>query len=190
MKLIGITGKSGSGKSTLANCLSNKLNCLYVDTDKVCHEALNNKEIIEKLKVIFGLDIFDRNTQNINRKLLGKIVFKDSNKMKMLTNITWAYLENFIDNIILQNPKYLIIEGIAINQTKYWDKFSYKILVSSDDLMRKENVIKRDNISAEYFDIRDLASIDYSNLSFDYIFHNNYREDTLTNFADKVINTL
>lgn len=37
-----------------------------------------------------------------------------------------------------------------------------KILVKSDDMAKKNKVIERDNISEEYFNKRDSASIDYS----------------------------
>ena len=35
LKIIGITGDSGVGKSTIALKLSEKLNCLFLDIDKV-----------------------------------------------------------------------------------------------------------------------------------------------------------
>ncbi len=190
MKLIGITGKSGSGKSTLAQCLADKLQCITVDTDKVCHEALIDKEIIDKVCENFGFDILDLNTNNIDRKKLGNIVFNDSNKMKLLTNILWAYLEDVIDKIIDRNPTCLIIDGVAISQTKYWNQFDYKILVTADDLSRKENVIKRDNISEEYFESRDIASVDYSSLSFNYILKNNYTKQCIQDALIEIENDL
>ena len=45
MKIIGITGKSGSGKSFFASILSEKLNCPYVDVDKIGHKATSDPEI-------------------------------------------------------------------------------------------------------------------------------------------------
>ena len=48
MKIIGITGKSGSGKSFFASLLAQKLNCPYVDVDKIGHKASSDPEILKK----------------------------------------------------------------------------------------------------------------------------------------------
>ena len=45
--------------------------------------------------------------------------------------------------------------------------------------MRKEKILKRDNISEEYFDKREASGFDYSNVIFDYIFENDYQEKNL-----------
>ena len=42
MKLICITGKTGTGKSTIALSLAKKLNGLYVDIDKIGHQATSD----------------------------------------------------------------------------------------------------------------------------------------------------
>ena len=61
-----------------------------------------------------------------------------------------------------------------------------KILISSDDIIRKERILKRDNISKEYLEKRELNTLDYSKFKFDYLFTNDYSKETL----DYIVNTI
>ena len=70
--------------------------------------------------------------------------------------------------------------------SKYWKMCDSKILVTSDDIDRKNRVIERDNISEEYFNKRDSASIDYSTVQFDYIFENDYQEQTMNRMLNRL----
>lgn len=185
MKIIGITGKSGSGKSTLAKKLSEKLNYIFFDTDELCHQALYQEEIIEKLRSSLGNEIFSKN-QIIDRKKLGNIVFQDNNKMKLLTDLTWTYMENVIDNEILKNDKNIIIEGILLPKTKYWNNLDYRICVKADYSTRKQRVIDRDNISEEYFKKRESSNIEYNSIKFDYIYKSDETNETLEEVTNKL----
>ena len=99
---IGICGLSGSGKSSLANYLLERHNnYLYIDIDKIGHEVNELPEVKEELVRTFG-DVLTNN--EIDRKKLGRIVFSDKDKMKLLEDITWKYMEREIDNRIGDNP--------------------------------------------------------------------------------------
>lgn len=183
MKIIGITGKQGSGKSTFALLLSQKLNCQYVDIDKISHEALTQPDIISSLIDEFGTDILNDST-SIDRKKLGAIVFDQKDKLKILEDLTYSYMQKCLDNILSKDYDFIILEYILLPITKYWNKCDFKVLVKSEDFKRKVKVIQRDNISEEYFVKRDSASIDYSCFDFDYIFENDYSYQTMNNVIE------
>ena len=178
MKIIGITGKSGSGKSILASYLSKELNCKHIDIDKIGHEAIYRPEVFNTLINTFGNEILDLNG-NIDRKKIGNIVFADKKQMDRLTDITWDYMQKQLDLILSQKDEIIILDWMLLPKSQYWDKCNFKILAQSNDIMRKEKILKRDNISEEYFDKREASSFDYSNVIFDYIFENDYQEKNL-----------
>lgn len=185
MKIIGITGKSGCGKSTFASLLSQKLNCQHIDIDKIGHQAILQPEIITALCDEFGNQILN-DDGSINRKKLGAIVFINKDKMKILEDLTYGYMQKCLDNILSQNNECIVLEYILLPRTKYWNMCDSKVLVKSDDVQRKNKVIERDHISPEYFDKRDSASIDYSPFNFDYIYENDYQQESMNKMFDKI----
>jgi len=178
MKIIGITGKSGSGKTTFASLLAKKLNCEHIDIDKIGHQALYEPEILSRLCDTFGNNILDE-TGHLDRKKLGNIVFTKKEKMDELTDITWEYMQQQLDLILSQNHDFIILDWILLPNTKYFEKCDFNILISSNDIQRKNKILERDNISEEYFEKRDSASIDYSPFNFDFKFENNYDNETI-----------
>lgn len=186
MKIIGITGKSGSGKTEFAKALSKELNCRHVDIDKIGHQALFNTEILNDLCNKFGIGILDKNGK-IDRKKVGDIVFSQRDKMQELTDLTWEYMKKELNRILSQEEEFIIFDWILLPNVEYWDKCDFKILINSDNIKRKNKVIERDMISEEYFEKRDLASIDYSTFKIDYIFENDYKKETMNQMIEKVI---
>lgn len=189
MKLIGITGKTGSGKSTIGKTLADKLNCKYIDIDKIGHEATSNITISKRLCEKFGQDILDENN-NIDRKKLGNIVFSNKDKMQILTNLTWNYMQNKLDIIISKKEDSYILDWALLPLVKYFDMCNIKILITSNDVKRKEKIIKRDNISKEYLEKRELNSLDYSKFKFDFIFQNDYSSEKLKSIIDTIYNEI
>ena len=185
MKLIGITGKSGSGKTTIAAKLAQNLKCMHIDADKLCHEALLQQEIIKVLCDKFGTGILDEKG-NVDRKRVGNIAFEEKDKMAVLVDLTWGYMENKIDNLLQQSDEFLILDGNLLPNCKYWDKCDCKILIKSNDIQRKQRILERDKISEEYFEKRDSAGIDYSKFEFDYIFENDYKLQTINEMIEKI----
>ncbi len=185
MKLIGITGKTGTGKSTTATTLAQKLDGQYVDIDKIGHQATSDPIIAKKLCNVFGNELLDSNGI-INRKKLGNIVFSDTDKMQILTDITWGYMEQELDRILLQKQQCFIFDWALLPKVKFWDMCDIKILVTSDDTVRKERILARDYISEDYLEKRESATLDYSKLSFDFIFNNDYTKESMNTFAETI----
>ena len=187
MKLIGITGKTGTGKSTIATTLAQKLDAQYIDIDKIGHQATSDPHITQKLCHVFDNGLLDNNG-NLDRKKLGNIVFSDTNKMQILTDITWEYMEHKLDDILLQKQQYFIFDWALLPKVKFWDMCDIKILVTSDDTIRKKRILERDHISEEYLEKRESATLDYSKLSFDFAFANDYTKESIDSFVEVIYN--
>ena len=188
MSLIGITGKTGCGKSKIGKELASKLNYLYIDIDKIGHEAIKDDFIVKELCKEFSSKILDDN-KNVDRKKLGNIVFSNKDKMDILTNITWNYMDNRLDNI-LRNNNNCILDWALLPTVKYWNMCDIKILITSDDIKRKEKILKRDKISKEYLEKREKNTLDYSNFQYTYYFNNDYSEKTLDSIVDTIYDKL
>lgn len=88
-------------------------------------------------------------------------------------------MEQTIDNILLKDYENIVLDWVLLPQVKYWNMCNTKILIEAEDIKRKNKVLQRDNISEEYFNKRDLSSIDYSKFEFDYILKNDYNPQTM-----------
>lgn len=186
MKRIGITGKSGSGKTTLATVLAEKLNAKSISIDPIGHQATSHEKIVKQLCEVFGNTILDEKGK-VDRKKLGQIVFSSKEKMDILTQITWEYMQDIIDQIIEEErPQIVIFEWALLPISKYWEQCDIKILVQADETARKDQVIGRDHITEEYFLKRDSQSLDYSSLKFDFIFENDYKKETIEQMATTI----
>ena len=106
MKKVAITGGIATGKSSILQYLMMKGYVIY-SSDSLAHDALKNEGKQEVLKE-FGRSILSDNGE-INRSLLGKIVFNDLEKLDKLNKIIHPYVKIRIEEIIKANPDLDII---------------------------------------------------------------------------------
>ena len=170
--IIGICGKSGSGKSTIAKQITSRYkNAVHLDIDKIAHKSHKDEEVKQKIIGTFTESVLTNN--EIDRKKLGRIVFASKEKMKLLEEITWEFMEKEIDSFINENKdKIIILDYILLPLTKYFDKCNIKILLNIPYHIRKQRVLSRDDITEEQFDLRDSASIQYEMSDFDVVLEN------------------
>ena len=173
--LISICGKSGSGKSTIARYLVEKEKGIYLDIDKVGHHALTVPQVQEQLIQTFGPEVVENG--KVNRQKLGKIVFNSSQAMDRLTDITWKYMEQEIDQIIEKNnQKTIVLDWILLPKTKYFKTSDYRILVEAPYEVREERAMRRDGITKNDFVLRDQAGPLYQKEDFDMVMDNSSNE--------------
>lgn len=85
--IIGLTGGIASGKSTVSNYLA-ELGAIIIDADKIAHEIMEKgKTAYWQVIEAFGREILAENGE-IDRSRLGKIVFNNLEKKKILEEIT------------------------------------------------------------------------------------------------------
>ena len=167
--LISICGKSGSGKSTLAKMLNENIeNSVLIDIDKIAHNIYNIEACKEEMVKHYGPYILTNN--EVDRRILSKIVFSSKKEMDELEKITWKYMERVIDYQLEKNKdKINILEWINLPKTKYLKESKIRILLNVPNDIRKERVLGRDKISVSDFDLRDSASLTYDKNEFNII---------------------
>ncbi|MDE5778109.1 MAG: dephospho-CoA kinase [Lachnospiraceae bacterium] len=96
MRIIGITGGIGTGKSTILSILKKEPNSFIVEAVTLAHQLMEQGQAAyKKIVDVFGKDILDSNG-NINRNVLGKIVFEDVNLLKQLNEIVHPAVKKYI----------------------------------------------------------------------------------------------
>ena len=177
--LVGIVGKSGAGKSTLVRKMKElNQNIVHIDIDKIGQDILKNEEVVNNIVRIVG------NSEVINngvldRKKVGDIIFNDKEKYEAYFDYTEDIENEIIDNIIKENKdKIVVLDWAVLFKTKYYNLLDYKIFVNTSDSVRKNRVIKRDNISEEYFDLREMMYNNYDISNMDFVIDgNNYSDE-------------
>ena len=174
LKIIGITGDSGVGKSTIALKLSEKLNYPFLDIDKVIlnSEYLNTEsETPHNFKL--QQDYFDLRIDNL----------KDTESS--ISNLINNLVEQEISKISNKNET-IIIEWMLLPFLKIWKDCNTKILINSNDVLRKNTAIKNNLITEQQFDdCVSVARIYYSQFDYDYIFENNYNQESVEKILNK-----
>lgn len=143
--LIGITGGIGSGKSTIAKYIESKGFPVYY-ADEEAKKIMQSKEVITKIKNLFGEDILIND--QINRAKLAKIVFSNPESLSKLNEIIHPIVaKNFMDWKSNHINHHLIFKEAAI----LFESGSYKdcdkiITVTAPKSIRIKRVIKRDKV--------------------------------------------
>lgn len=152
MKIIGLTGNSGSGKSYIANIFLES-NAYVIDADKIGHEVLiKNSLAYNEIVDFFGDEILDTD-KNINRKVLGKIVFTDKQKLNKLNDIAHKYIlkiiMNRIDEAKSKAYQLTVIDAPLLINTNLHKICHKTIVVHADESIKMQRIMQRDNISEQ-----------------------------------------
>ena len=150
-EIYGLTGRTGSGKSTVAQELL-KHGFGVIDCDKVARRITEKgSPVLGKLAECFGDDII-LSDGTLDRKKLASRAFADSESTEKLNALTHPAITDFVMNYILQHlneHKVFVIDAAVIQKSKMIDYCSKLIVVTADDEVCIERIMKRDSISRE-----------------------------------------
>ena len=184
MKIIGLTGGIGSGKSTVLE-LFKILGVKTYSADESAKKLVNTDPyLINLISSSFGENIYDKG--QLNSKKLSKIVFEDTEKLKLLNSIIHpAVAKDFKLFLNSNNEDYIVKEAAIIFETKSENNYDKIIFIQSPLEIRIERVINRDNISREEVMKRINNQLDENLIidKCDYVIRNENKED----LEDKVL---
>ena len=143
--IVGLTGGIGSGKSAAANFFV-ELGVDLIDADDLAKNVLNkNSKGYELFINEFGEQYLD-NDKNIDRDLLRKTIFNDSNKKNKLENIIHPQVRSGIEEFIKTSKSdYCIVVVPLIYETRSSSYYDRILVIDCDEEIQINRSAIRDN---------------------------------------------
>ncbi len=143
--IVGLTGGIGSGKSAAANFFV-ELGVDLIDADDLAKNVLNkNSKGYELFINEFGEQYLD-NDKNIDRGLLRKTIFNDSNKKNKLENIIHPQVRSGIEEFIRTSKSdYCIVVVPLIYETRSSSYYDRILVIDCDEEIQINRSAIRDN---------------------------------------------
>jgi dephospho-CoA kinase len=143
--IVGLTGGIGSGKSAAANFFV-ELGVDLIDADDLAKNVLNkNSKGYELFINEFGEQYLD-NDKNIDRDLLRKTIFNDSDKKNKLENIIHPQVRSGIEEFIKTSKSdYCIVVVPLIYETRSSSYYDRILVIDCDEEIQINRSAIRDN---------------------------------------------
>ena len=143
MLVVALTGGIGSGKSTVGQIFE-QLGAIVVDSDQLARDVLERGSIgFNEVVAKFGDEMLKNG--EIDRQILGSLVFKDPIKRSELEQITHPLIRKAFAKVVSRaSPDSIVINQIPLLVESNHDyKFDHVITVSASESIRSERLIKR-----------------------------------------------
>ncbi|PIZ16053.1 hypothetical protein COY51_03675 [Candidatus Desantisbacteria bacterium CG_4_10_14_0_8_um_filter_39_17] len=146
MIVIGLTGGVGAGKDEAARVFK-KMGAVIINADEVGHRLLEKSTpVYQKIVKLFGLGILNPDGE-IDRRKLGKIVFGNRRKLKLLDRIIHPLMEKeFRRKLIEYRNKGVktVVLNAAVLFEAGWDKLVKRtILITAPEELRIKRLQER-----------------------------------------------
>ncbi len=152
MRVIGLTGGTGSGKSTVSKIAAD-MGILVIDADVVAREIVQKGEkALEEITSTFGKDVLLEDG-TLDRKKLGRIVFADKEKLKLLNSITHQYIIERIkqkkEMERVNGAYHIIVDAAILIESGLYKQCDEVWVVIAHKDQRLKRIIQRDCLSRE-----------------------------------------
>ncbi|XP_061911520.1 dephospho-CoA kinase domain-containing protein [Entelurus aequoreus] len=163
MYLVGLTGGIASGKSTVSSMLRD-LGCPIIDADVVAmkvvepHTAAHSRIVFH-----FGPEVLLESGE-IDRQKLGRLIFADEGKRKLLNSITHPEIhKEMLKQIVfyfLRGYRYVVLDVPLLFETRRLTQFlNHTVVVYCDPATQLARLMQRDGLTQEEADQRLAAQM-------------------------------
>ncbi|KAG7270467.1 hypothetical protein CRUP_017949 [Coryphaenoides rupestris] len=126
MFLVGLTGGISSGKSTVSSMLR-ELGCPIIDADLVARRVVERDSVAYRRIVHhFGTEVL-LESGDIDREKLGRLIFADAEKRKLLNSITHPEIHKAMLKMIclyfLKGYRYVVLDVPLLFETRRLTRF-------------------------------------------------------------------
>lgn len=147
MLKVGVTGNIGCGKSSFSNILK-KHNIPIIDADIKGRDIYENQELLKNIKKEFGDSVINEDG-TLNRKSLGKIVFREENKLKKLNELTHPVIKELIKKDLEKyesiGEKLVVVDAALLIECGYQDMLDVIVVITCSENIQIERIKSRDN---------------------------------------------
>ena len=172
MRVLGITGGSGTGKSMVASILRKK-GCEVIDADAISRELQHKgTRVFKDIVAYFGDRVVDQKTGELDRRLLGSIVFSDDTARLKINDIVHTAvaveIKRRLELLETRGAKYAVLDVPVPVETGFFDVSDVVWAVCANDDLRVERLVKRSGITEEEAEMRiaaQLSNREYSELA-------------------------
>lgn len=153
MIVIGLTGGIGMGKSTVAGQFE-VLGIKTCSADVCVHKLMGRGgEAVVPIKKLFPTAVKDG---QVDRKILGKIVFADKQKLSQLENILHPLVQEMENAFILKMKKsgikMVVLDIPLLFETNGHERVDFTVVVSAPHFIQKQRVMARKGMTAQRFE--------------------------------------
>lgn len=190
MLRVAIAGNIASGKSCVESILASKGYSVY-DTDFIAHDILaTSYKVRETFK---NFDILNFKGE-ISREKLGKVVFSNPEMKKKLEDIIHPEVRNELNKIfdLSKTDEIVFVSVPLLFEAHFEDMFDKSILVMTDNKIRLERLMKRNNLSEEDAQLRINSQMPQEEKvkKVDFVIKNNSSLENLELEIDNLLNQL
>jgi dephospho-CoA kinase len=138
---LGITGGIGSGKSTALAYLR-ELGAAVISSDDIVHSLLRRSDMVEAIAAHFGDELVREG--ETDRQALARLVFRDEAALRWLEHVLHPAVKQAIAEWALAQeqsprpPALLAAEVPLLFETEMQDVFTYVLLVTAPDALRRQ----------------------------------------------------
>ena len=145
--IIGITGGSGSGKTTLLELIQEQ-GGLVLDCDAIYHELLRSDvSLMRAIEARFPGVV---QQGELDRKMLGSIVFADEKALQDLNTITHSAVKQAVLRRLEEKPDLAAIDAFGLFEGGLAPLCDVTVAVTAPEEQRVARLVKREGISPEY----------------------------------------
>lgn len=147
--IIGLTGGIGSGKSTVAHFFEHKGIPVF-NADKVAKSLYEDPKVVAGMVSILGNEILIN--EKIDLKKLAQIIFQNTDKRNLVNEyihpLVKLKFKEWMESLNETIP-YCIREAAILIESGSYKDCDAVIMVTADEELRIQRVMKRDHVSRE-----------------------------------------
>ena len=155
LTVLGLTGATGAGKGVVSHALADA-GAKIIDCDAVYHEMLaHDAAMLADLQAEFPA-AFEEG--RLDRKALGRIVFRDSAKLERLNAVVHPHIRRriaaLLDELETQETALAVLDAPTLFESGADQTCDFTLGVTADPDVRAARIMARDGLDADYAALR------------------------------------